>query len=125
MGRRRKIIDEDNAPRTPSSEASQAAWPRLESPHEAQVRRTDRRKLGRRGRTVHDAQTRPVGVLPLAEVEERNHGRLLVLGRVARDDLVGLAQVGLVELERDLGEEDARRARSAWRGERARERSQD
>lgn len=54
------------------------------------------------GDVVHDADACPAFVLPLAEVEERNDGGLLVLGRVVGDDLLRTLQVIRGELERDL-----------------------
>lgn len=51
---------------------------------------------------VHNADTRPSIILPLAEVEERNSGGFFVLRWVARDYLFGKLEVFWVELEFDL-----------------------
>lgn len=50
---------------------------------------------------VHNADTRPTIVLPLSEVQERDHGRLLVLRWITTDDFCSDLAVCLVELERD------------------------
>jgi hypothetical protein len=54
---------------------------------------------------VHNADARPSFVLPLAEVEEGNDGRLLVLRRVMRDDFIGAFKILGCELEWNLEEE--------------------
>ena len=50
---------------------------------------------------VHDADRREVLVLLLGDLEERDHGRLLVLGRVLCDDLLRELLVLGVERERN------------------------
>jgi hypothetical protein len=52
------------------------------------------------GNLVHDADA-SVAVLALAEVEQGHDGGLLVLGRVALEDLIGEGEVLLGELERE------------------------
>jgi hypothetical protein len=54
------------------------------------------------GDLVHDADGSETG-LALAEVEERHDGRLLVLRRVAFEDLGDDGLILLVELERQVG----------------------
>ena len=53
---------------------------------------------------VHHADTRPSLILPLAEVEQGNDCRLLVLGRVLGDDGLRAFEVLRVELEGNLTE---------------------
>ena len=53
---------------------------------------------------VHNADARPSLVLSLAEVEERDDGRLLVLRWVMRDDFICAIKVLRCELERNLDE---------------------
>lgn len=52
---------------------------------------------------VHDRDARPVLVLLLCDLEQGNHGRLLVLRRVLCDDLLGNLLVLRVQLEGDVG----------------------
>lgn len=52
------------------------------------------------GDLVHDTDT-GVAVLALAQVQQRHDSRLLVLGRVAFEDLIDELEVLLGELERD------------------------
>ena len=51
---------------------------------------------------IHDADARPSLVLPLAEVEERDYGGLLVLWWVSADDFLGTFEVVWVEFEGNL-----------------------
>ena len=52
---------------------------------------------------VHDGDGAPALVLLLRDLEERNDGRFLVIGRIAGDDLVRDRAVGRGERERDRG----------------------
>lgn len=61
-----------------------------------------RRHLEDAGHLVHDADAGEA-MLALTQVEQRHHGRLLVLWRVALEDLGDDALVLLRELERDIG----------------------
>lgn len=61
-----------------------------------------RRHLEDAGHLVHDADAGEA-MLALTQVEQRHHGRLLVLWRVALEDLGDDALVLLGELERDIG----------------------
>lgn len=61
---------------------------------------THRRHLKKTRNLVHDAETGE-SVLALAEIEDGHHGGLLVLWRVARQDLLDHGVVLLVELEGD------------------------
>lgn len=54
---------------------------------------THRRHLKQPRDVVHDADARPSFVLPLAEVQERNHSSLLVLRWIARDDFLSSPKV--------------------------------
>jgi hypothetical protein len=51
---------------------------------------------------VHNANASPALVLALAEVKQRNDGRLFILWRVVGDDILCPLCVLRVELERDL-----------------------
>ena len=51
---------------------------------------------------VHDADTCPALVLPLAEIEKRNDGGFLVLRWVMRDDFLCSLHVFRVELKWNL-----------------------
>ena len=53
---------------------------------------------------VHNTDARPSLVLSLADIEEGNDGRLLVLWWIMRDDFIGALKVLRCELERNLGE---------------------
>jgi hypothetical protein len=53
---------------------------------------------------IHNAYARPSLVLPLAKVQEGNDSCLLVLGRIMRDDFIGVFKVLRCELEWNLEE---------------------
>lgn len=63
---------------------------------------THGRHLEQAGDFVHDADAGEA-VLALAEVEQGHDGGLLVLGRIALEDLGDDGLILLVELERDVG----------------------
>lgn len=58
--------------------------------------------LEQAGDLVHDADAGEA-VLPLAEVKQRQDGRLLILGRIPLEDLGDDGLVGRCEIERDVG----------------------
>lgn len=63
---------------------------------------THRRHLEHAGDFIHDANAGEA-VLSLAKVEQRHDGGLLVLGRIALEDLGDDGLIFLVELEGDVG----------------------
>lgn len=92
-----------------SGERIQAPPERDHAPVEHGVERRDlvhphRSHLEQLRHVVHNADARPPFVLPLAEVEEGDDGRLFVLWRVMRDDFIGAFKILGCELEWNLEE---------------------